>query len=102
VQPGVQVRVGDLLQVGQAEHVHIGLQQAAVGYRPADRAEFDLVRGQVELEKTILTRRVVRPPDDVEAPAAPLPDERGERPERARDLRERLRDLVLQGRERLK
>jgi hypothetical protein len=51
------------------------LQQAAVGYRPADGVEFELLTGHVELEEAVLPGRMVRPPDDVEAPAAPLPGE---------------------------
>jgi hypothetical protein len=101
VQPRVQVGVGDLLQVGQAEHVDVGLQQAAVGDRPADRGELELLAGHVELEESILPGRVVGPPDDVEAPAAPLPHEPGERAQRARHLRERLLNQVRQRRQRL-
>jgi len=99
VQARIQVGVGNLLQVGQAEHVNVGLQQAAVGDGPVDRGELELLTGHVDLEEVVLVRRVVGPPDDVETSAAPLPYEPGERAQRARHLRERLLDQVLQGRE---
>ena len=53
---------------------------AAVGYRPVDRGEFELLAGHVDLEEAILSGRVVGPPDDVEAPAGPRPGDPGERP----------------------
>src|ERR1017187_837834 len=57
VQPRAPARIGDPLQVGHAEHVHVVLQQPAVGYRPADDVEFELLARHVELEETILPRR---------------------------------------------
>jgi hypothetical protein len=80
----VQVGIGDLLQVCQATHGHVWLQQAAIGkFSRYDRELKDLA-GQVEFEETILALRVVGPPDDVESLAAPCPGEPGERPQRVR------------------
>ncbi len=61
-----------------------------------------LLAGHVELEEVVLVRRVVGPPDDVEASAAPFAYEPGERAQGARHVREGLLSRVFHRRQRLK
>jgi hypothetical protein len=63
-----ELRGGDLLHVGEAEHVDVRHEQATIRNRAVDLAEYERLVGQVELEEAILTAgEVVRPPDRVEA-----------------------------------
>ncbi len=78
--------LGDLLHVGDPEHLDVVHQQAAVGDRPVDRREGDLVVGEVELEEAILAAAGQRmgAPDGVQAGALPGPGQLSQRSQRDR------------------
>jgi hypothetical protein len=64
----------------------VALPQATVGYLPEAGAEVQSLTSEVELEDVVVhklpVRRVVGPPDDVEALADPRPAKPGEPAER--------------------